>query len=108
MGRLVRHFVPSVATADVTCLRALVLGQCEKVLPSKESTSPELLTVMIKREAGFNSDNGDWEYMSLDGTGSEVQVRGHKTHKNWLLWLNKKCHKLNQAKWSFEYSPLRR
>ncbi|HEY0320457.1 MAG TPA: cytochrome P460 family protein [Pyrinomonadaceae bacterium] len=45
-------------------------------LMTKESTSPELLTVMIKREAGFNPDNGDWEYMSLNGTGKEVQARG--------------------------------
>jgi hypothetical protein len=45
-------------------------------LPGKESTSPELLTVMIKREAGFNPENGDWEYMSLNGSGTEVQVRG--------------------------------
>jgi hypothetical protein len=45
-------------------------------LPSKESSSPELLTVMIKREAGYNPDNGDWEYMAVDGAGKEVQARG--------------------------------
>jgi hypothetical protein len=45
-------------------------------LPSKDSTSPELLTVMIKREAGFNPENGDWEYMALDGAGKQVQARG--------------------------------
>jgi hypothetical protein len=45
-------------------------------LPSKDSSSPELLTVMIKREAGYNPKNGDWEYMSLDGVGKEVQARG--------------------------------
>ena len=45
-------------------------------LPSKESISPELLTVMIKREQGYNPGNGDWEYMALDGDGKEVRARG--------------------------------
>ena len=45
-------------------------------LPSQESTSPELLTVMIKREEGYNHENGDWEYMALDGDGKEVRARG--------------------------------
>ena len=45
-------------------------------LPSRESTSPELLTVMIKREQGYNPGNGDWEYMALDGDGKEVRARG--------------------------------
>jgi hypothetical protein len=46
-------------------------------LPGKDSTSPELLTVMIKREAGYDQAGGDWEYMALDGTGKTVQARGH-------------------------------
>jgi len=45
-------------------------------LPTKDSTSPELLTVMIKREAGFNPENGDWEYMAVDGAGKQVLARG--------------------------------
>lgn len=45
-------------------------------LTNKESTSPELLTVMIKREAGYNPENGDWEYMAVDGAGKEVRSRG--------------------------------
>ncbi len=45
-------------------------------LSHKESTSPELLTVMVKREAGYNPENGDWEYLSVDGTGKEVHERG--------------------------------
>ena len=45
-------------------------------LPGKDSSSPELLTAMIKREAGYNPQNGDWEYMSLDGAGREVRARG--------------------------------
>lgn len=45
-------------------------------LPYKASSTPELLTVMIKREAGYDSENGDWEYMEVDGTGKEVRERG--------------------------------
>jgi hypothetical protein len=45
-------------------------------LPAKDSTSPELLTVMLKREAGFNPDTGDWEYLVFDGAGKQVQARG--------------------------------
>jgi hypothetical protein len=45
-------------------------------LPSKDSKTPELLTVMVKREAGYDPLNGDWEYMALDGAGKTVQARG--------------------------------
>jgi hypothetical protein len=45
-------------------------------LPVKDTTSPELLTVMIKREAGFNPQLGDWEFMAVDGAGKQVQARG--------------------------------
>lgn len=45
-------------------------------LPAKDSSSPELLTVMIKREAGYNPEHGDWEYMAVDGSGKEVKARG--------------------------------
>ena len=45
-------------------------------LPAEDSTKPELLTVMTKREPGYNPQNGDWEYMALDGSGESVQARG--------------------------------
>jgi hypothetical protein len=45
-------------------------------LPDKTSQSPEILTVMVKRESGFNSRSGDWEYMVLDGHGESVTERG--------------------------------
>lgn len=45
-------------------------------LPSKENSAPELLTVMVKREPGYNPQNGDWEYLALDGSGKWVQARG--------------------------------
>jgi hypothetical protein len=45
-------------------------------LPSMESDRPELLTVMVKREAGFNPAGGDWEYIVTDGTGTRVSASG--------------------------------
>ena len=45
-------------------------------LSEPSSTSPELLTVMIKREKGFNPETGDWEYAVLDGTGTKLETRG--------------------------------
>ncbi len=44
-------------------------------LPSPTS-EPELLTVMIKRETGFNPENGDWEYLVLDPVKTSVLERG--------------------------------
>lgn len=40
------------------------------------SRAPELLTVMIKRGKGFNPPSGDWEYMIVDGTGTNVTAQG--------------------------------
>lgn len=45
-------------------------------LPEQNSETPELLTVMIKRDSGFNPESGDWEYMAVDGSGQTVQARG--------------------------------
>src|SRR5262245_18484665 len=45
-------------------------------LPDKSSQSPELLTVMIKKEKGFTASGGDWEFMVVDGQGKAVTDRG--------------------------------
>jgi hypothetical protein len=45
-------------------------------LTTKDSRTPELLTVMIKQKQGFNPASGDWEYMVVDGTGTKMQGRG--------------------------------
>jgi hypothetical protein len=45
-------------------------------LPARDSSEPELLTAMYKREAGYDPEGGDWEYMVLDGQGKEVRARG--------------------------------
>ncbi|HEX8248364.1 MAG TPA: cytochrome P460 family protein, partial [Pyrinomonadaceae bacterium] len=46
-------------------------------LPDEKSRTPELLTVMIKQKKGYNPENGDWEYMVADGTGTKVEGRGN-------------------------------
>lgn len=46
-------------------------------LSAKDSQTPELLTVMIKKEKGFNPASGDWEYMVVDGTGTKIETRGN-------------------------------
>jgi hypothetical protein len=46
-------------------------------LPAKGSATPELLTIMIKRNRGFNPATGDWEYAVVDGGGSRVEERGN-------------------------------
>ena len=45
-------------------------------LTTIESTAPELLTVMRKREAGYDSSSGDWEYMVFDGSTKVLQASG--------------------------------
>ena len=45
-------------------------------LTTKESTTPELLTVMKKREPGYDPGNGDWEYFVFDGRGREMKASG--------------------------------
>jgi hypothetical protein len=47
----------------------------EKLLAAND-TSPEMLTVMIKREKGFNPESGDWEYMVVNGERTRVEGRG--------------------------------
>jgi hypothetical protein len=46
-------------------------------LSTKDSQEPELLTVMIKQNQGFDPASGNWEYMVVDGTGTKVEGRGH-------------------------------
>ena len=48
-------------------------------LATADSTTPELLTAMIKRAPGYNPEGGDWEYLVLDGTASKIVERGKLT-----------------------------
>lgn len=59
-------------------------------LPDERATAPELLTVMIKREAGFNPQSGDWEYLVFDGTATKIAGRGK-------LESCQSCHAMNKA-----------
>ncbi len=59
-------------------------------LSSKDSTAPELLTVMIKREQGFNPASGDWEYLVVNGEGTRVEERGKLT-------TCQTCHVMNKS-----------
>ena len=45
-------------------------------LGSPDSTTPEVLTAMIKREPGYNPESGDWEYLVLDGPASKIVQQG--------------------------------
>jgi hypothetical protein len=45
-------------------------------LPDPLVKTPELLTVMFKREQGYNPESGDWEYFVLDGSASTIKARG--------------------------------
>ena len=45
-------------------------------LAARDASEPELLTAMLKRDAGYDPAGGDWEYLVLDGSGREVRARG--------------------------------
>ena len=43
---------------------------------SKTSTTPEILTAMVKREQGYNTVSGDWEFVVLSGAADAIIERG--------------------------------
>jgi len=45
-------------------------------LPAKDANRAELLTVMVKREKGYDPKFGDWEYAVLSGDAKTVRARG--------------------------------
>lgn len=45
-------------------------------LPAKDSEKAELLTVMVRREAGYDEAKGDWEYLTMSGDAASVHTRG--------------------------------
>jgi Cytochrome P460 len=47
-------------------------------LRQQDAKIPELMTVMIKRRAGFNPKANDWEFLLIDGTGTKVLERQKK------------------------------
>jgi len=49
-------------------------------LQDMSATAPELLTVMRKREKGYDTAAGDWEYVVMDGSGRRVLSKGRQAH----------------------------
>ena len=52
------------------------------------SATPELLTVMFKRENGYDPTSGNWEYAVLSGDGTQLHSVGklkncRECHLNW-------------------------
>lgn len=44
--------------------------------PPQQNYSTELFTGMLKREAGYNPDGGDWEYFVVSGDANKLLARG--------------------------------
>jgi len=44
-------------------------------LSRTDSTTPQLLAVMIKREPGFNPAASDWDFLILNGAGTKIRKR---------------------------------
>lgn len=66
-------------------------------LSAKDSAAPELLTVMIKRERGFNPQSGDWEYMVTNGDGTKVEARGRLSNCQACHVMNKETDFINRS-----------
>ena len=47
-------------------------------LANAEAKTPDVLTVMIKRQKGFNANANDWEFLLVDGAGATVLDRQKK------------------------------
>jgi hypothetical protein len=45
-------------------------------LAAYDAKEPELLTVMIKRNSGYYSASGDWEYLVTDGKATSILRQG--------------------------------
>lgn len=45
---------------------------------SADSTSPELIIAMVKREKGFSKKTGDWEFLVMDATAEKLTSRETK------------------------------
>jgi hypothetical protein len=58
-------------------------------LPSEQG-APELLTVMVKRERGFDSAHGDWQYFIANGRGQETSTDDVAKCQS--------CHEINKAR----------
>ena len=67
-----------VGTVIVKQKLAIPAAKGKSAAPAKPAPDqkPELLTVMIKRETGYDAANGDWQWMVTDGPGTQVVESG--------------------------------
>jgi hypothetical protein len=73
-GAFIRVYVTPTSRSAFVNRKPLPVGTTvvkEKFL-SKTGTIPELSTVMVKRKAGFDSKNGNWQYYVLDASGTKI------------------------------------
>ncbi len=64
--------------------RGSIIVKEKKTYP--DDPVPELLTVMRKREAGYDPANGDWEYLVLNGKGDEIRAQGQLCQACHVQW----------------------
>jgi hypothetical protein len=82
-NKYINVYVNSIGKDEMMTKKFPVFPQGTVIVKEKLSTpdsrTPELLTVMLKREKNFNSENGDWEYMTVTGAATEITARGKLT-----------------------------
>ena len=47
-------------------------------LARADDAQPELIAVMYKRARGFSPASGDWEFLTVDGAMTKIQLRQKK------------------------------
>jgi Cytochrome P460 len=48
----------------------------EKKIENRSADLPSLYTIMIKREPGYNSEVGDWEFAVASGKDGRIEASG--------------------------------
>jgi len=73
-----RYFANDLANAEIyKAVPKFPVGAIivrEKLLKA-EDTTPELVTVMVKREKGFSRKTGDWEYLVVEAGLDKIKQR---------------------------------
>lgn len=47
---------------------------------SPDSTTPQLVSAMVKRQKGFNSSSGDWEFLVAESSAGKTQMQEKKVN----------------------------
>ncbi|HST20825.1 MAG TPA: cytochrome P460 family protein [Blastocatellia bacterium] len=76
-NKYIRVYVNEVGSAAMMSEKHPRFPQGSIIVKEKlsEATSrlPELLTIMVKRNEGYDQGNGDWDYLVVNGDGSRVE-----------------------------------